>query len=156
MSIWVELRDSIFFSHFVQRQMCSKDKLTQRRCWSCRHFLVPYHSQGLELLKRTTCRGWGQEDLLTGTGRSSLAWWVGRTSWRPRQPRVPRPPAAQLPAASDHGGSISPPGSRAVDGANTGGGGAVEKEKEEVVRTMPSKGTGTSLRSFQYSTRRLA
>lgn len=52
----------------------------------------------------------GPRDLLTGTDRWSLAWWVGKTSWRPGQPRVPHPPAALPPAASDHGGSISPPG----------------------------------------------
>lgn len=51
-----------------------------------------------------------EEDLLTGTGRLSLAWWVGQISWRLRQPRVPRPPAALPPAASDHVDSISPPG----------------------------------------------
>lgn len=60
--------------------------------------------------KGATCKGQGQEDLLTGTGRLSLAWWVGQISWRPGQPRVPHLPAALPPAASDHGGSISPPG----------------------------------------------
>lgn len=155
LSIWVELRGNIFFPHFVQSQIRSKDSLTQRRAkvvgisWS-------YSTVGFGAFKKNRMPRWGQEDGLTGTGRWGLAWWVGRTSWRPRRPRVPRPPAAQLPAASDHGGSISPPGSRATNGANTGGGGAVEKDKEEVFRTMPGKGTGTSPRSFQCSTSHFA
>lgn len=108
MSIWVELRGNIFFPHFVQSQIRSKDSLTQRRAkvvgisWS-------YSTVGFGAFKKNRMPRWGQEDGLTGTGRWGLAWWVGRTSWRPRRPRVPRPPAAQLPAASDHGGSISPP-----------------------------------------------
>lgn len=109
------------FPHCVQPLVCSKQTLIDTLAGQDKNgsgvvglpgsYLLP----GLRLLMVTTYGGagggrWTWDGSLTGTGHSSSAWWAGLISSRPGQPRVPHPPAAPPPAASDHGGSISPPG----------------------------------------------